>query len=113
AERIQPLFITVDPARDTADMLAGYVSHFHPQMQGLTGTPAQIKRVARAYRVFYARSGPAQSADYLMAHSSFVYLMAPDGRYLTMFRRATDPTEMALTIRRLMAERYAGRPTSS
>ena len=108
ADRIQPLFITVDPARDTARMLAGYVSHFHPQMQGLTGTPAQIKQVAKAYRVFFARAGAAQSANYLMDHSSFVYLMAPDGRYLTMFRRATDPREMAVTIGRLIADR----PTS-
>lgn len=113
ADRIQPLFITVDPERDTAKLLGDYVTHFHPRMQGLTGSPAQIKQAAKAYRVYFAKSNPAQSEDYLMDHSTFVYLMAPDGRYLALFRGATDPKEMAATIARLIAERKDAKPASS
>lgn len=106
AEKIQPLFISVDPMRDTPAFLADYVVNFHPRLVGLTGTAEQVAAAAKAYRVFYARSGaviydqsgkPA-SDDYFMDHSAFVYLMGPDGEYRTMFRRATTPQTMAGTI---------------
>lgn len=106
AEMVQPLFVTVDPARDTPEFLAGYVANFHPRLVGLTGTAEQIARVAKAYRVYYARSpeasvapaGKAETAEYFMDHSAFVYLMGPDGEYRAMFRRATSPKAMAATI---------------
>lgn len=110
AKRVQPLFITIDPARDTPKFLAGYVANFHPRLIGLTGTAEQIAGAAKAYRVFYAQSrevsagqsektGPAAgSAEYFMDHSGFVYLMGPDGEYRTMFRRAASPQAIADTI---------------
>lgn len=114
ADRVQPIFITVDPARDTPKSLAAYVANFYPKMVGLTGTPEQIAAVAKAYRVYYARSpGPTQaekpgSDDYFMDHSAFVYLMGPDGKYRTMFRRATKPETMAKTIGEILDQSPAG-----
>ena len=96
AEAVQPLFITVDPERDTAPVLAEYLSHFHPRFRGLTGTPEQIRAVTRAYHVYYARAGDED--DYLMDHSSIVFLMGRDGRYLTHFGREVAPEAMAAKI---------------
>jgi len=104
AEKVTPLFITVDPERDTAEFLADYVQSFHPRLIGLTGTPAQIAAVAKAYKVYYAKSRKSAGKDYLMDHTSFVYLMGPDGTFLTMFRGQTDPKAIAETIERFMAE---------
>ena len=98
AARVQPIFITVDPARDTSAFLADYVVNFHPRLIGLTGTAEQIAAAAKVYRVYYARSDAAGAADYLMDHSGFVYLMGPDGNYRAMFRRETDPRAIADTI---------------
>ena len=99
ADRVQPLFITVDPERDTPSQLAGYVSQFHPRMAGLTGTPEQIATAARAYRVYYSKV-PNKENDgyYTMDHSSFVYLMSPDGRFLEAFAHGTTPDKMAQGI---------------
>jgi protein SCO1/2 len=102
AEKIQPLFISVDPARDTPKFLADYVANFHPRLVGLTGTADQVAAAAKAYRVFYAKSKQPEeqpeSTAYFMDHSAFVYLMGPDGSYRTMFRRSTSPKIMAGTI---------------
>jgi len=100
AERVRPLFITVDPARDTVAQMADYVGHFHPRILGLTGTPQQIAAVAMAYRAYYAKA-PGETGDdnYLMDHSALLYLMAPDGAYLTAFSPETPPNELAEAIR--------------
>ncbi len=98
ADRVQPLFITVDPERDTPDFLAGYVPHFHPRLIGLTGTPEQIAAVAKAFRVYYAKVESDRQTDYLMDHTSFIYLMGPDGNFLTMFRYGMQPAAMADAI---------------
>ena len=83
---IQPLFITVDPERDTPEAMARYVDLFHPDMIGLTGTPEEIAGAARAYRVYYDRVVDDGSAvEYLMDHSSIIYLMDRDGLYLKHF----------------------------
>jgi protein SCO1/2 len=103
AAAIQPMFITIDPARDTPAFLAEYVAQFHPRLLGLSGTEDEIALAAKAYRVYYARAKSGSATDYLMDHTSFVYFMGPDGRYLTLFRRGADPEEMAAQMRRLMA----------
>jgi cytochrome oxidase Cu insertion factor (SCO1/SenC/PrrC family) len=98
-DQVQPLFITVDPERDTPAQLAEYVSQFHPRMAGLTGTPEQIAAAARAYRVYYAKvPNKDNDAYYTMDHSSFVYLMSPDGRFLEAFAHGTTPDKMAQGI---------------
>jgi protein SCO1/2 len=96
AESIVPLFITVDPERDTPEQLASYVKSFHPRLIGLTGTPAEIEAVIKAYRV-YARkvADPKSTAGYTFDHSTFIYLMGPDGAYRTHFTHATSVDVMA------------------
>lgn len=99
ADRVAPLFITVDPARDTRKVLAVYVRLFDRRLIGLTGTPAEIAAAARAYRVFYRRVALHDGNAYLMDHSSFVYLMGPDGRFVDLFNPGTRPTDIAASIR--------------
>jgi len=99
ADRVAPLFITVDPARDTGKVLGAYVRLFDPRLIGLTGTPAEIAAAARAYRVFYRRVALHDGNAYLMDHSSFVYLMGPDGRFIDLFNPRTRATDIATSIR--------------
>ena len=81
--RIAPLFITVDPARDTPDALKAYAANFHPRLVALTGEAAAIAALARAYRVYYQKAVGGTPTDYQIDHSSILYLMDSDGRYLT------------------------------
>jgi len=97
AERIQPLFVTIDPARDTAEAMADYVEHFHPALVGLTGTSEQVAKAAKSYRVYYAKQGEGE-ADYLMDHSTFTYLMDAKGEYVTHFAHGISADEMAQQI---------------
>lgn len=103
AARVVPVFVTVDPERDTPAVLAEYVPLFGDRFVGLTGSRAQVDAAMKAYRVFAARTESPASADYLMDHSSYVYLIGPDGKFVAMFRYRTDPAEIAATIRRHMA----------
>lgn len=98
ADRIQPLLVTIDPERDTVDHLAQYVPLFHPRLVGLTGTPEQIRAAARAYRVYYARAPGGAADSYMMDHSSFVYLMGPDGKFVSVFPAGTTPEKMAAEL---------------
>jgi protein SCO1/2 len=102
AARVQPLFITVDPARDTVTALAAFVPAFHPRLLGLTGSEAEIATVARAYRVHRRKvlPDPARPDDYLVDHGSFTYLMGPDGGFVTLFPYGTAAEAMAQTIAR-------------
>ncbi len=94
AEKVVPIFITVDPERDTPDVLGGYVEMFHPRMVGLTGSEAQVTEAAQAYRVYYAKV-EQEDGPYLMDHSSIVYFMGPDGKLRAHFSHNTDPDRMA------------------
>ena len=97
-DAVTPMFITVDPERDTVKFLSEYVTQFHPRFVGLTGSGEEIAAVAKQYRVFYQKASDPSATDYLMNHSSFVYLMGRGGEFLTMFRGATKPEAMAETI---------------
>ena len=85
AEQVEPVFITIDPARDTAEALAEYSQHFHDKIHFLTGTPEQIAEVAKAYRVFHQKVESEKYSDYVMDHSTITYVMGPDGRYVSHF----------------------------
>lgn len=102
AERVQPLFITVDPERDTVAYLSQYVPLFHPRLIGLTGTAAAIHAAAEAYRAYYAKVALSEG-DYTVDHSSFIYLMSADGRYLGFFPPGTAPDVIAQTIKQQLA----------
>jgi protein SCO1 len=95
ADKLQGLFITVDPARDTPAVVRDYAAAFSPHIEGLTGTDAQIAAVAREYRVYYAPQRTANSGEsYTVDHSSILYLMGPDGRFIVPIR--TDQTGEAM-----------------
>jgi len=102
ADRVKPVFISVDPARDTPGRMADYVTAFHPDMAGLTGTEAQVHDAAQAFKVYYRKVEPESDAVpdyYLMDHSSFVYLVSPGGETLNIFRPNTAPQTMADVVR--------------
>ncbi len=103
AARIRPLFITVDPRRDTPAVVKKYAAAFGPEITGLTGTPEEIARVAKEYRVYYAehRTGPGPN-DYSMDHSSVLYLMDPKGAFLAPVRADRTGDEIAANLKKLM-----------
>lgn len=103
AESVQPIFITVDPARDTPAVIKDYVAHFSDRMVGLTGTPEEIAAAAKAYRVYYKVHGdPATNPNYAVDHSGFIYLMGRDGKFLAHFMHDTSPERAAETIRKFL-----------
>lgn len=103
AERITPIFISVDPERDTPEQLAMYVSSFHPRLVGLTGTPEEIQDVAKAYRVYYRKVKDEKStAEYTVDHTSIIYLMSPDGEFIAHFTHATPVAAMAEKLEKVL-----------
>lgn len=94
----QPVFVTVDPARDTPEVMQAYLSNFHESFKGLTGSADQIKELAHVYRAYYARSIEAIEGGYNMDHSSITYLMDCEGRYIQHFTHGTGPDEMATVL---------------
>lgn len=104
ADKVQPVFISVDPARDTPEVLKAYVGNFGPRLIGLTGKPEEVATVAKAYRVYYAKAGNTSSAsDYLMDHSSIIYLMGPDGRFVKHMPYTTDATKLAAELKEALS----------
>ena len=100
--RVVPIFITVDPERDTSEHIKDYVAAFHPRMIGLTGSLAQIESVAKTYKVYFKKQpGPGGDGadDYQVDHTVFVYLMGPDGTLRSMFRHGTSAAAMSGEIR--------------
>jgi len=104
AERLQPLFITVDPERDTAALLQEYTAAFHPAIVGLRGTPELLQRAAESFRVRYEKvREPGAPADiYTMDHSTGMYLLDGDGRFVTKFSMTAPAREIAARIRGMM-----------
>ena len=98
AKDIQPIFITIDPERDTPQVLAQYMPNFHPRYIGLTGSQEAIDKVAKAYRAYYAKSDNSGGGDYLMDHSSIIYLMDKQGTFLKHFSYGTDAKALAAAI---------------
>jgi protein SCO1/2 len=108
---VQPLFITIDPERDTPDVMDAYVKALDARIIGMTGTPAEIAAAAKGYKVHYAKmeSKSGNGRDYQMEHSSFVYVMGPDGRYVTLFTPGAGqaPDQMALKLGELISQSRA------
>jgi cytochrome oxidase Cu insertion factor (SCO1/SenC/PrrC family) len=102
ATSVQPIFITVDPARDTVAQMKSYAANFTPRLLALTGSDQEIAAAARGYRVYYAKVKGEGGDDYSMDHSSLVYLMGRDGRYLAHFGPDTTADQMAAAIKQLL-----------
>ena len=99
ADDIQPIFISIDPQRDTPEVLQQYVVNFHPRLLGLTGSPEEIASVAKAYRVYYSKvEGNSGPDNYLMDHSTIIYLMDRQGKFLKHFTYSTDAAALAKAI---------------
>ena len=99
ADDIQPIFISIDPQRDTPEVLKQYVANFHPRLVGLTGSPEEIASVAKAYRVYYSKvEGSSGPDNYLMDHSTILYLMDRQGKFLKHFTYSTDAAALAKAI---------------
>ncbi|MGL4543533.1 MAG: SCO family protein [Polymorphobacter sp.] len=95
ASKVQPIFITVDPERDTQPVLKTFVAAFHPRLVGLGGTVAQVDAAKRAYKVYAAKAGPAGAADYLVDHSAMVYLIGPDGAPISFADHSATAAQIA------------------
>ena len=105
ADKITPIFITTDPERDTVEKVAEFVSRFHKNLVGLTGTVAQVKVATKAYRIYSAKRKNADMPDgYTIDHASIIYLMGPDGKYITHFNHTTPPKAMAARINLILEQ---------
>lgn len=104
AEQIQPVFITVDPERDTPPVMKQYVGYFHPRLVGLTGTQEMIERVAEQFRVRYEKYLPegAPADRYSMDHTASLYLIGPDGVFITKFAHGITPEQLAAELDQLI-----------
>ena len=102
ASKVAVLFITVDPKRDTPNILKEYVTAIHPKLVGLTGTPEEIDKAARSFRIYYAKAKKEDAPDgYFMNHSGFIYLMTPAGKYEAVFtEKRNSPAQIAAEIKK-------------
>lgn len=102
ANSIRVIFVSIDPARDTPEIMKDYVANFWPGTVGLTGSEEDIRNVAGKFRVYYnkvAQDGDSSGDDYLMDHSSFVYLMGPDGKFIRHFPYGTSADDLAKALK--------------
>jgi protein SCO1 len=105
AEKVVPIFITVDPERDTPEVVGDYVKNFGADFVGLSGSPEVIAEAAKAYRVVYQKfeyKGQDGNYGYSIDHSALVYLMGPDGEYVTHFPYGTSPQKITETLQRYL-----------
>jgi protein SCO1 len=101
-EVVRPVFITVDPERDTPATLKAYVTAFDAPILALTGTPDEIAQAAKGYRVYYAKH-PEAGGDYSMDHSSVIYVMDPQGRFTASFTHESAPEQIAERLKKLLS----------
>ncbi len=96
---VQPIFITLDPQRDTREVIGAYVASFHPRFVALTGTPSRVGAVAKAYRVFFEKVPVPGSSTYTIDHAAFTYLIDAKGKYLGIFPPGTPSERIAAILR--------------
>jgi protein SCO1/2 len=100
--KVRPVYITIDPERDTPEQMGEYTRAIDPRIVGLTGTPQAIASVAKEYRVFYRKVAGDAPGDYSMMHSAYIYVMGPHGRYVTLITQSEDPAAIAQRMRELL-----------
>lgn len=94
---VQPVFISIDPTRDTPEVVKDFAANLHPKMIGLTGSPEQVKAASQAYKTYYKAQNPEQEF-YLVDHSTFSYLVLPKLGFMEFYKRETTPEEMAANV---------------
>jgi len=102
--RVQPLFITLDPARDTPKVLAAYTRDFHPRLLGLTGPRDELRKAREAYRVYSKQGPPDADGDYIVDHTIITYLVSPSGQYIDHYNRQKDAKYMVQSISKHMSK---------
>src|SRR6266581_1677722 len=100
---LQPIFITLDPERDTREILRNYAVAFHPRFVALRGSEEEIRRVAAAYKIYFEKVRPPRSSVYLIDHMAFVFLLDRDGKYVAFFPPGTSAERMAVMVREVLA----------
>jgi cytochrome oxidase Cu insertion factor (SCO1/SenC/PrrC family) len=101
-ERVQPLFVTLDPERDTVEQLTLYVPHFHPRLIGLTGTSQEIGKVAELYKVYFKKAPAREEPNYFLDHSAYIYLLDEQGKYYGTFPPGTSPQRLTSVVWELL-----------
>lgn len=101
ADKVNAVFISVDPERDTPATMKDYLSSFDPHLEGLSGDPAETARVITSYRV-YAKKVPTKDGDYTMDHTALIYLMDREGRFVSPFNLKRTPDEAAADLKRYL-----------
>jgi protein SCO1/2 len=101
ADKVNAIFISVDPERDTPAAMKDYLSSFDPHLEGLSGDPAETAKVITSYRV-YAKKVPTKDGDYTMDHTALIYLMDRDGRFVSPFNLKRTPEEAAVELKRYL-----------
>ena len=99
-QHVEPIFISVDPNRDTPEVVKKYIKEFHSRFHGLTGTQEQVDKVAKTFRIYISRgeSTPGDDTDYLVDHSIFFFLMDPEGTFVDFFGRNATADEISLKV---------------
>lgn len=100
-DQVQPLFVTIDPRRDTKELLAGFVKRYDPRVIALTGKDEDLESLRKAYKVFTSKVDDG-SEFYLMDHSTFLYLIDKEGKLVSMIRYGTEPAEIASAVKGLL-----------
>ncbi len=103
-DELQPVFITLDPARDKPEIIGAYTTSFHPRFVALHGSEEEIRRIATAYKIFYEKVTPPGSGTYLLDHAAFVFLLDREGRYVGLFPPGTPPQRMAAMVEEQLAK---------
>lgn len=104
ADKVQPVFVTLDPARDTAVVLREYAAAFDVRFVALRGTEAETRRVATLYKTYYEKVGPVNSKNYVIDHTAFIYLIDREGRYVAFFPPGTTPERMQVMVRETLTQ---------
>ena len=102
---LQPVFVTLDPERDTREVLRAYATNFHPRFVSLSGTEDEVRRVATSYKVFFEKVTPPGVNTYLIDHSAYVFLLDREGRFITLFPPGTPQERMAVMVREQLLKR--------
>ncbi|MCK5167253.1 MAG: SCO family protein, partial [Rhodospirillaceae bacterium] len=97
--QVVPVFISIDPERDTPKIVGEYVEHFHERMIGLTGSIDAVKSVAKSYKAYFSKGEVDADGDYPVDHTSYTYVIGPDGQFITAYRHATPAKDMAKSLK--------------
>ena len=102
ADKLNYVFVTIDPQRDTSKLMHAYLSSFDKRIRGFTGTPEQIAKIAQEYRVYYKKI-PTDDGGYVMDHTAIIYLVGPDGRLVSVIAYQEDDASALAKLRKLAA----------